>query len=561
MKPLLLSLLCLTTFSAMAEEHYFRFVVTDKTELDQITRLISIDNVRGDTVYAYANEAEYAGFRMLGYAIEPLPHPGGLYEHRMSDPSEGPMEWDTYPTYPAYVTMMRNFASAHPGICRLDTFGRSIQNRLLLALKISDNVESEEDEPEALYTSTMHGDETVGYVLLLRLADYLLTKYGEDTPEGQRVTGLVNGMEIWINPLANPDGSYWTSDSTVTGAHRGNRNGTDLNRDFPDRIADTVNTGAGREVETRAAMQFAAKHNFTVSANFHGGVRVVNYPWDNGAPSGTYSSCPDDAWFIQLSLAYSATNPDLLTGGFTNGITNGCQWYAIFGGRQDWIYWWHGGRETTIELWDTHNPPGAVLPQRWTNNRASFLAYLEEGLKGIRGIVTDAQTDQPLKASVIIQNLPTVPVFTDSGVGDYHRPVRAGTYTIVVRAEGYRPDTVRNIVVTTGPATRVDVALQPLGTGVDDPVAAAPQTAVLLQNYPNPFNPATTISYELPSTALVSLRVYNLLGQQIAVLADDVKTAGRYRVTFDAARHGSGVYLVQLRIGATIQTRKMLLLK
>jgi hypothetical protein len=103
--------------------------------------------------------------------------------------------------------------------------------------------------------------------------------------------------------------------------------------------------------------------------------------------------------------------------------------------------------------------------------------------------------------------------------------------------------------------------LKPATTGVEETSPSIPTAIALLQNYPNPFNPATTISYELPSTALVSLRVYNLLGQQIAVLADDVKTAGRYRVTFDAARHGSGVYLVQLRIGATIQTRKMLLLK
>ncbi|MCK5068132.1 MAG: hypothetical protein KAR16_11855, partial [Bacteroidales bacterium] len=95
-----------------------------------------------------------------------------------------------YPTYDQYLQMMQGFASDYPAICRLDTFGTSEEGRLLLALKISNNVEADEAEASFLYTSTMHGDEVVGYVLLLRLADSLLTGYGND-PE---VTTLVNNL-------------------------------------------------------------------------------------------------------------------------------------------------------------------------------------------------------------------------------------------------------------------------------------------------------------------------------------------------------------------------------
>jgi len=452
---------------AQTEEIYFRLPIHDKSEVDQLTRLISIDNVEGNSLFGYANDIQWERLLHLGYRPERLPHPGSLYEHQMSlTIDEFTEDWDTYPTYQGYLDMMAQYAGSFPDICRLDTFGVSVQGRLLLAMKISDNPGQEEDEPEFLYTSTMHGDETVGYVLMLRLIDYLLNQYGQPTAEGERVTRLVNEMEIWINPLFNPDGTYKGGNHTVTGAIRGNAHFVDLNRDFPDRINDPNNTTVGREPETAAMMLFVAAQNSNLSANFHGGARVVNYPWDNGAPSGTYSACPDDAWFVDLSLTYSLANPDLLTGGFPNGITNGCQWYAVFGGRQDWIYWWHGGRETTIELWNTKNPPGSALPQRWINNKESFLAYMEEALKGIRGIVTDAITGEPLAAKIDIAGIPNVPVFTDPEAGDYHRLLRPGTYTVMVSAPEHFSDTLLNVVVVDTGAARLNVALWPFSSTV-----------------------------------------------------------------------------------------------
>ena len=72
-----------------------------------------------------------------------------------------------------------------------------------------------------------------------------------------------------------------------------------------------------------------------------------------------------------------------------------------------------------------------------------------------------------------------------------------------------------------------------------------PDRVDLFQNYPNPFNPSTTISYLLPSDGRVSLNINNLLGQQIAVLADEDERAGYHQVVFDAARFSSGMYVYQ----------------
>ena len=89
----------------------------------------------------------------------------------------------------------------------------------------------------------------------------------------------------------------------------------------------------------------------------------------------------------------------------------------------------------------------------------------------------------------------------------------------------------------------------------------APQTYELSQNYPNPFNPATKIDFTIPAASQVQLRVYNMLGQEVATLVNGALTAGSHTATFDASRLASGVYLYRLTAGSFVSTRKMVLLK
>ena len=83
----------------------------------------------------------------------------------------------------------------------------------------------------------------------------------------------------------------------------------------------------------------------------------------------------------------------------------------------------------------------------------------------------------------------------------------------------------------------------------------------LSQNYPNPFNPTTAISYQLPAVSHVTLKVYNLLGQEVATLADEVKQAGFYTANWDASSFSSGVYFYRLQTGSFVQTKKLILMK
>jgi len=88
-----------------------------------------------------------------------------------------------------------------------------------------------------------------------------------------------------------------------------------------------------------------------------------------------------------------------------------------------------------------------------------------------------------------------------------------------------------------------------------------PDQFSLSQNYPNPFNPTTEIQFSLPQPSHVSLLIYNVLGQRVAVLADGSFSAGRYTVTWDASRHSSGVYFYRLQTEGFVETKKMLLVK
>ncbi|RMD94049.1 MAG: T9SS C-terminal target domain-containing protein [Calditrichaeota bacterium] len=87
------------------------------------------------------------------------------------------------------------------------------------------------------------------------------------------------------------------------------------------------------------------------------------------------------------------------------------------------------------------------------------------------------------------------------------------------------------------------------------------RTFELNQNYPNPFNPSTTISFYLPKTSLVTLKIYNILGQRVVTLIDEIRNAGSHKILFDARHLANGYYFYRIKAGEFISTKKMILLK
>ena len=95
----------------------------------------------------------------------------------------------------------------------------------------------------------------------------------------------------------------------------------------------------------------------------------------------------------------------------------------------------------------------------------------------------------------------------------------------------------------------------------DDYKTLFPGSFRLMQNYPNPFNPTTTINYSIPQSSLVSLKVYDILGREVATLVNEVKPVGNYQVVFNASTLASGVYFYRIVVGNFSETKKLNLIK
>jgi hypothetical protein len=151
-------------------------------------------------------------------------------------------------------------------------------------------------------------------------------------------------------------------------------------------------------------------------------------------------------------------------------------------------------------------------------------------------------TDQVISASSFV---PTSSVF----FGDY---TNVTAYNNVVRPIWIRLD---------GTALSCMTAIIGTPTGIEEPKPVIPSEYLLEQNVPNPFNPNTTIRYSIPKDGYVSLKVYNLIGQEVASLINEFKTAGSYSFEFYGTDLSSGIYFYRLISGNYAETKKMILNK
>lgn len=435
-------------------EYYFSIRVSDPNEVQSINRLCSVDGTDGETVVCYANGNQYEAMLRAGYQPTLMTPPSLRQEATMwKGGDRASYAWDSYLTYEQYVSMMQSFpSSAISGrSCTLLDLGTlsTANHRKILGVRLNNG--QADGKPKFLYTSTMHGDEVTGMILMLRLIDELCTS--TDT----RIVNLLDSLDIFIFPLTNPDGTYNGGNSTVTGARRYNGNNIDLNRHFPD-----FDDGAHPDGETtyqdeaQWMMDLAQEHLFTMAANYHGGAEVLNYPWDTYQPVH-----PDDAWWQYICLKYAdaahAVNSSYMTGTSSNGIINGYAWYTITGSRQDYMNYYGQCREVTIECSNTKTPSASLLPNFWNYNHEGMLLYMEECLNGVHGLVYDAQTKAPLEGvSVSVQGHDHHgSQVSTHAVGDFHRPIKGGTYTFVFSKSGYSSQSVE---VTIADDQRVDLA-------------------------------------------------------------------------------------------------------
>ena len=451
-------------------EIYFSFDYDKKKQIDKISKIISIDHKSNRLkIYAYANKKEFLEFLKFNIDYQLIEEP--LFKPNTSSTRSN---WDYYPSYNEYVSMMQSFADSFPSICKLHNLGTLNSGHEMLIVQISNNVGVPENEPSFLYTSSMHGNELTGYVLMLRLIDEILNGYGSNP----KYTNLVNEVDMWINPLANPDGAYAVNDNSVSGATRYNANSVDLNRNYPDILDGPNPDGNPWQDETVMFINLADSVRFNLACNLHTGAEVFNYPWDRWS-----NLTADDDWWQHVSAQYADTAHVNSNNGYfndlNNGITNGWDWYEINGGRQDFMNYFKFCREATLELSSNKIPPGSQLPYYWNANSPSLINYIEQSTYGLRGVITDSITGNPLEAKVEIigHDVDSSHVYSDLPVGNYHRYLVQGNYQVTFSKNGYKSKTI-DVAVNNNVATNLDVQLSNQNNTVGIEFQENPKTIV-----------------------------------------------------------------------------------
>jgi hypothetical protein len=344
-----------------------------------------------------------------------------------------------------------SLVSSFPTLVSRFSIGKSQQNRSIEGIKISDsNDPVGELEPAIKFVANIHGNEVVGNHLVAQFACHLLTQY---TNNNQTIRALVDSTEIYLVLSFNPDG-FATNQRTTTSF-------VDLNRAFPDNFVDPDDTCDGRPIEVCAMMNWLRANQFVLSAHFHGGALVVNYPRDGRPDGGEQSQAvvsEDDALFQSIARTYADRNPAILSSAefpSTRGITNGATWYPIYGGVQDYCYIWHDHYDFTIEVSLEKHPAGASLPGFWAQNRDSMIAFSQRAHGGIKGVVLDNVSGTPIVGATVRVVGTGRDSRTRTARGSFFRLLLPGTYTVQFWAPGYNMASIASVVVTASGSTQM----------------------------------------------------------------------------------------------------------
>ena len=210
--------------------------------------------------------------------------------------------------------------------------------------------------------------------------------------------------------------------------------------------------------------------------------------------------------------------------------------------------------------------PGATIPPTlnslftWTTRPSTFSGYYKYSPVGGDTLfiaVALAKNSTAIGAAVFRTTTAatsytqfSIPIFYLSSVA----PDSGGIDVAISPASG-------SSAVHAGSTFKVDDLSLTGATSVESPAEHTPVSYALRQNYPNPFNPTTVISYDLPAATKINLKVYDVLGREVATLVDGEMEAGVHQVSFDASRLASGIYFYRIAAGNYVTMKKMLLVK
>ena len=239
-------------------------------------------------------------------------------------------------------------------------------------------------------------------------------------------------------------------------------------------------------------------------------------------------------------------------------------------------YYYSGGNYHSYGHYGFPIYPAAGLRTSAAQLACLIIAFMEKGQIDGNRILDSSTVD--LMTTVQFPELNSVQAiiwgiydYTVPGFGTYTFCGHGGSFYGVKTGMDYTLETDKHvgvIILTNGESQDGVITIwdalyvysNTISTDVED-TEQSPSEFSLSQNFPNPFNPATTINYQIPELSFVTLKVYDVLGNEIITLVNEEKTAGSYDLEFNAASLSSGVYFYRLQAGSFVETKKMVLMK
>ncbi|MEU3246496.1 MULTISPECIES: M14 family metallopeptidase [unclassified Streptomyces] len=374
---------------------------------------VTVDEADEETVVVSGRADQARELRRLGYEVSPLGSapdrsngPGGL---RLLDFPSADSRYHNYAEANAEIDQR---IAAYPGIMSKRVIGKSYQGRDIVAVKISDNVATDENEPEVLLTFHQHAREHLTVEMALYLLRELGTGYGGDS----RVTSMVNNREIWIVPDLNPDGGEY---DIATGSYRSWRKnrqpnsgssyvGTDLNRNWNHRWgccggssgSTSSETYRGASAESAPEVKVVAdfvrgrvvggRQQIRAGIDFHTYSELVLWPFGFTTADTTTGMTADDA------AAFKAVGRKMAA---SNGYTpeQSSDLYITDGSIDDYLWGTQKIFDFTFEMYPGSSsgggfyPPDEVIERETSRNRDAVLQLLENADCMYRSIGKEAQ--------------------------------------------------------------------------------------------------------------------------------------------------------------------------
>jgi len=347
----------------------------------------------GLNITATAEEIE----RIKALGLSPERQDGLAHSHDAT-PLDFPSSDSNYHNYAEMTAVINQAVADHPNILTKTAIGNSYEGRQMVALKISDNARTDENEPEVLFTAHQHAREHLTIEMALYILSEFTDKYGTDS----RITNLVDSREIWIIPDLNPDGGEWDIRTGSYAGWRKNRQpnsgssyvGTDLNRNWPYKwgccggssgrtSSDTYRgASAGSAPEVRNVINFVnsrvvgGTQQIRTNIDFHTFSELVLWPYgytySDTAPGMT---AQDYQVFSTLGRRMASTN------GYTPEQASDL--YITDGSIDDWLWGAHKIYAYTFEMYPSSGgisgfyPPDEVIGRETSRNRDAVLTMLD----------------------------------------------------------------------------------------------------------------------------------------------------------------------------------------